>query len=425
MRLVCAPSDHPDLTGKVRDIGVVLYGRAQTHGQGSAGAAIFEQIRRRKYDPAPKAWDFLSLALAVVAADGRVQRSKSTDGWTRSIELRVSVNDPAFWMAQTDLVQAMLRFLTTDIWKVEFTGNGILPAAIKPVVRPVEKCVALLSGGLDSLIGALDLAASGRKPFVVSQAATGDKKNQQYFAAKIGGGLTHLQLNHNATCPGPTERSQRSRSVVFYAYGILAATTLAAYAEGNSIPLYASENGLISINPPLTPARLGSLSTRTTHPIFIALLQQLLDAAGLRVQIKNLYQFKTKGEMLHGCADQDFLIKFAHTSTSCGRYGTFGYKHCGRCLPCLIRRAAFLTWGTDDKTKYVYENLGQNDSAHAGFDDVRSAAMGVETFKSEGIASVIGAGLSSPLIGDARPYHQVTERGLKEIGKLLVDQGVK
>jgi TatD DNase family protein len=36
-----------------------------------------------------------------------------------------------------------------------------------------------------------------------------------------------------------------------------------------------------------------------------------------------------------------FLVKFAHTSTSCGRYGTFGYQHCGRYVPCLIRRAAF------------------------------------------------------------------------------------
>jgi hypothetical protein len=231
MRLVCAPADHPDLAGKVRDIGIVLYDQPQRLGQGSAGAAVFNQIRRRGLQPAPKAWDFLSFALSVVAADGGISRAKCVDGWTRSIDLRIAVNDPAFWTGQTALAQKMLRFLTTDIWTLEFTGGGVLPVPPKVLASPAEKCVALLSGGLDSLVGALDLAASGAKPFLVSQVATGDKQNQKYFAAKIGGGLTHLQLNHNANCPGANERSQRSRSIIFYAYAILAATALAQYEK--------------------------------------------------------------------------------------------------------------------------------------------------------------------------------------------------
>ena len=425
MKLVCAPPDHPDLAGKTGDMSIVLYGQPQKQGQGSAGAAVLDQIRRQRLHPSPKAWDFLSIALSVVAADGGVLRAKSTDGWTRSIDLRIAVNDPVFWTEHTELLQDMLRFLTTDKWTLEFTGNGILPAPPKAVFRPAEKCVALLSGGLDSLVGALDLAASGTKPFLVSQVATGDKENQKYFASKIGGGLTHLQLNHNATCPGPNERSQRSRSIVFYAYGIAAATALDCYNKGDEAKLYASENGLISINPPLTPARLGSLSTRTTHPIFIAMLQKLLDAAGLRVKIHNPYQFKTKGEMLTGCSDQEFLVKFAYTSTSCGRYGTFGYQHCGRCVPCLIRRAAFLRWGVEDKTKYRYSKLGKNNSEHARFDDVRSAAMGVATVNSEGVDSVIGASLTSSRLPNSSPYREVVKRGLLEVGKFLADQGVK
>ena len=425
MRIVCAPAKHPDLAGKVRDIGVVLYAQPQRLGQGSAGAAVFDQIRRRMLLPSQKAWDFLSIALSVVAADEGIARVDSPDGWTRTIDLRIAVNDPAFWTAQSTLVQNMLRFLTTDIWTLEFTGGGLLPVPPKIPVRPTEKCVALLSGGLDSLVGAIDLAAVGDKPFLVSQVSNGDKQNQKYFAAKIGGGLTHLQLNHNAKCPGANERSQRSRSIIFYAYGILAATALDQYEKGATIPLYASENGLISINPPLTPARLGSLSTRTTHPVFIAMLQQLLDAAALRVRIENPYQFKTKGEMLAACADQQFLRKFGHTSTSCGRYGTFGFKHCGRCVPCMIRRAAFLAWGVKDATQYVYRDLGKDDADHAGFDDVRSAAMGVAVLQSEGIDSVLGASLSSPLIGNPNRYRQVAERGLTEVGRFLADQGVK
>ncbi|GAB4228004.1 MAG: hypothetical protein Kow0032_07790 [Methyloligellaceae bacterium] len=425
MRFVCAPADHSVLSGKVRDVGVVLYSQPQKTGQGAAGGAVFDQIRRRKLTPAPKAWDLLSIALSVVAADGRVERRTSVDGWTRKIELVIAVNDPKFWSGQKDLVESALRFLTTDIWEIEFIEGGMLPAPPREPSALSQECVALLSGGLDSLVGGLDLAAAAAKPYLVSQVSSGDKKNQAFFAMKIGGKDAHLPLNHNAQCPGPNERSQRSRSVVFFAYGVLAATALAIYQAGGAVRLYASENGLIAINPPLTPARLGALSTRTMHPVYLATLQSLLDNAGLRVTIENPYRFKTKGEMLAGCADQDFLRKYAHTATSCGRFRRFKFTHCGRCLPCLIRRAAFHAWGQKDRTKYVYGNLGKNDDDHAGYDDVRSAAMAVAAAKSEGLDSVIGASLSSPLVENLNDYRDVVQRGLDELAAFLTSQGVK
>src|SRR3546814_15952029 len=76
-----------------------------------------------------------------------------------------------------------------------------LPAPPRQPVRPREDCVVLLSGGLDSLIGAIDLTAMGRKPLAVSNVVRGDGDNQVGFAAAIGGGLRHLPLNHNATPP--------------------------------------------------------------------------------------------------------------------------------------------------------------------------------------------------------------------------------
>ena len=164
---------------------------------------------------------------------------------------------------------------------------------------------------------------------------------QSYFASKLGNGLSHLQLNHNVKCPGAKERSQRARSLIFLAYGVLVASALRRHKDGKVIDLYVCENGFISINPALTGSRLGSLSTRTTHPVFISVYQELLDIAGLAVKVRNPYQFKTKGEMLAGCQDQPFLAKFAAESTSCGRFARNGFVHCGRCLPCLIRRAAF------------------------------------------------------------------------------------
>ena len=95
---------------------------------------------------------------------------------------------------------------------------------------------------------------------LIPNAARIDEK-QDEFASLIGGGLSHLRLNHNAHVPDPEDMpSQRARSIAFMAYGVLSATSLDRYHSGERITLYLCENGFISINPPLTDMRLGSLS---------------------------------------------------------------------------------------------------------------------------------------------------------------------
>jgi Queuosine biosynthesis protein QueC len=426
MKILCAPLDLGFKIGTRADLEVVLYGHPDTQARGGAGANILEALRRLELKPAARAWDILSIALAVTAADTATRRNESPDGWTRDIELQVTVGDPAFWSSHAPLLTAILRFLTTDIWKLRFLDKGLLPVPAKRAKMPEDDCVSLLSGGLDSLIGALDLTARhSKRPYLVSQVAVGDKQKQIYFASKIAGGLSHLQLNHVVTCPGENERSQRARSLIFLAYGVLVATTLRRYHEGKPVTLYVCENGFISINPPLTPDRLGSLSTRTTHPEFLGLFQSLLKAAGLNIQIENPYQFKTKGAMLLECADQPFLAKHAHLTTSCGRYARNGFHHCGRCVPCLIRRASFRAWKKPDRTGYVYSDLAKDDADHAGFDDVRSAAMAAAAVKADGIERWLGSSLSYTQIPDTTPYKETASRGLDELNAFLRYAGVK
>ena len=425
MKLVCAPKDY-SFKGTSKVLEVVLYGPADRPTRGSVGAAVADKISREKLNGATRAWDFLSLALSVIAADLAGHRNMSADGWTREFELEISVADPAFWNAQRELVGKLLEFLTIDRWKISFMGGGISPASPTQPVLPPEDCVALLSGGLDSFIGNVDLVSDGRKPFAVSQTVRGDAENQRSFAKTIGGGLRHLQINHNAEVPNPENPpSQRARSLIFFAYGVLAATTLKCYHAGDNVTLYVCENGFISINPPLTGARLGSLSTRTTHPVLFGLLQQLLDVAGLRVHMENPYQLKTKGEMLRDCTNKALLNAHASDTTSCGRFKQFGYKHCGRCVPCLVRRAAFHTAKMRDTTEYVYVDLGCDDAEHAGFDDVRSVGMALAQVKADGLESWIGTALSTTLLGDISPLQAMVSRGLGELESLFKHYGVK
>jgi 7-cyano-7-deazaguanine synthase in queuosine biosynthesis len=353
-------------------------------------------------------------------------RDHSPDGWTREFDIEIAVADPAFWVGQAAALAEALAFLTTDRWTLHFHGGGMLPAPPRDPVRPAEDCVVLLSGGLDSLVGAIDLAASGRQPFAISQTVRGDADKQVDFAARIGGGLNHLQLNHNAHSPGVQESTQRARSLVFVTFGVLAATALQRYHDGLSVPLYVCENGFIAINPPLTGGRLGSLSTRTAHPEFLTRLQRVLDAAGLRVVIENPYSAKTKGEMLRDCADQALLNVEAARSTSCGRFQRFNYRQCGRCVPCQVRRAAFIAWGgVPDTTGYVYEPLGKDDGDHSGFDDVRSVAMALAAVAADGFDAWLGNALGSPMIGERSALRAMVERGLAELKQLHEACGVK
>jgi hypothetical protein len=114
----------------------------------------------------------------------------------------------------------------------------------------------------------------------------------------------------------------------------------------------------------LDPLRLGSNSTRTTHPYYMARWNDLLGELGIDGEILNPYWDKTKGEMAAGCRNPALLKKLATDSLSCssptkGRWQGLGIEHCGYCLPCLIRRAALMAaWGNgNDATTYTVPDL--------------------------------------------------------------------
>ena len=422
MKVICAQSEAKLKALPAGARGILVFSRSNKPTLGTIGTSVRHYIERKKLVPSDRAWDFVALALSVFAADQAVPRENSPDGWTREIELDIGVSDPNFWNSQRDTINSAVQFLTTDRWSVSFSGPAKLIKIPKKRMCFTGTSVSLLSGGLDSLIGAVDLAAANEKVLLVSQVASGDRGRQAAFAKAQG--LAHLQLTHGCELPGVNEPSTRSRSIVFIAYGVLAATLLKSY-DSKPITMRTPENGYMSINPPLTLARLGGLSTRTTHPVFIHYIQKLLDAAGLHVKLENPYQFKTKGEMLKDCLNQDYIRANAHKATSCGRFVRTQYRHCGRCIPCLVRRASFKAASLPDRTDYKYKVLKTNDADHARFDDVRSAAMAAAIAKTDGLNAWLGTSLLSNVILDQAPYREVVGKGLDELANFLKAAGVK
>jgi hypothetical protein len=316
-----------------------------------------EAMNKAGAPPSRTGTELLFLAALVAVADTHLNREQtSQDNWTREIGIILPVLDVQMWVSAKPTLEKMLRFLTGDIWSVDFRPFPFSNTTSRPVQRELGgapfDAVSLFSGGLDSLIGAIDnLTEAKHRTFFVSHRADGSiSKPQQDLFEKVVRRFKTRQPKRIAYGMGnigdvfpdiQNENSTRGRSFLFIALAAFAGSSLT-----KPFPIFVPENGLISLNVPLDPTRLGSNSTRTTHPFYFHRWNELLGILGIAGRVQNPYWNKTKGEMIVECKDHAFLRSVAGLSLSCAhpaydRYNGGGKPHCGYCLPCIIRRAAF------------------------------------------------------------------------------------
>ena len=386
---------------------------------GHVGAQILKEMRRSKIHPSGLAFDFLMIAVGVVSADKAVLRSDSADGWTRKIVLTVYVHEYDKWLQEKNELEEMLRFLTGDFWTIHFEKieTPIYPEKEYPLRS--NDCICLLSGGMDSLVGAIDLHEEGRNPLFLSQIVRGDADHQRAYAAAVGEDNL-CQWSNSVKKHGKTENSTRARSIIFFAYALLASCGIEYNKDGHK-EIFVPENGYISLNIPLDHMRIGSLSTKTTHPVYMKMIQKIWNDLDLKVDRVLPSRFKTKGEVLTGCKNQDLMRSLIFGSTSCGKYQRHGLRHCGECVPCLVRRAAFLKAGLKDDTEkgYCVEFLKGSTSQ-----DVAAAAMACIEEQNYGIEKFVKSALSFSESAERKEYLGVVSRGLDEIRTLLMEHNV-
>jgi hypothetical protein len=226
------------------------------------------------------------------------------------------------------------------------------------------------------------------------------------------------------------EDTTRGRSFLFIALAVFAGTGLDGHFMVN-VP----ENGLIALNVPLDPLRLGSLSTRTTHPFYMARWNELLGVLGVDGQINNPYWNKTKGEMIAACENPDLLAQLIPKTLSCasptkGRWHGHGIEHCGYCVPCLIRRAAInaaLGHG-NDPTTYTHADLTARffDTRQSEGQQIRSFQLAIERLASNPSLASLLIHKPGPLTDETPHLPELADlyrRGMTEIAALLA--GVK
>lgn len=400
--------------------------------------------------PSPIALDFVLLAGAVYLLDKGVRRRRTPDAWTRSFEVSFPVSSPPHWDVARDVLQSALCFLTGDRWRIGFTERPEQIYVPKnrhqpPNSSPTADAVSLFSGGLDSLIGTLNYLASPEKKLYLlgHHDATGSGGDQRRLHALLmkeaayAGRVERCSVRIRPlppafTLPGQEitvqsdrEQTLRSRSLVFLALGIYA-----AHALGEYVPLIVPENGFIAVNIPLTPSRIGTCSTRTTHPHFLGLVRQMCTLVGLSNPIQNPLELYTKGETLAQCSDQSILAKLAPETVSCAhasrrsRWMRRQARNCGYCVPCLIRRAAFHSIGLDQGEQYGIDVCSDElDLSTEVASDVRAVLSCVAhvrtTFDVE--ERVFQTGRLAP--GQLRPTIAMVGRGIDELRQWVHDQG--
>ena len=68
MKIFCTPSGNTQTVSQ-SDLKVILFGSSKTQSEGYIGNSIWTEIKKKKLNPHSKAWDILSIALSVIAAD--------------------------------------------------------------------------------------------------------------------------------------------------------------------------------------------------------------------------------------------------------------------------------------------------------------------------------------------------------------------
>ncbi|WP_291102088.1 MULTISPECIES: Qat anti-phage system QueC-like protein QatC [unclassified Flavobacterium] len=379
--------------------------------------------------------DFSNIAMAVYAIDQTCNRDKfGYYGWSRYINLYIPVYNSQKWNSVKEELENTLSFLSGDKWVLNFRNclepfPNFLTSAFSP------KKVCLFSGGMDSFIGISDLINKNDSLATVSHHKGGNSgelslqkeitnlfiennKNKNILPYNF-----YVQGKKNEILTG--EKTQRARSILF-----LSLASLVANTSSKTASIVIPENGLISLNLPLTPARGGSHSTKTTHPKFISSLNTIFKKVGIQNMIENPYRFLTKGEMLAKVNSNKFVLENITSTLSCSKPGYYQQwtgksdksvkKQCGHCVPCIIRRASLYSNGLDNADDYVKNVFNSNEK----YDDYNAFNIAIGRYSNlEKIKlAFLKSGYMNISENEIKKYIKMYNRGLKEVRKFILQK---
>ena len=311
---------------------------------------------------ADRSLDLVRIASYVYFADQSVSRGGDFDvygrRWRRRMLMAIAVSDPDFWrsdQASRALSQA-LAFLTEDEWQFHFSARK-QPAPSQLQLIPTDSalhgdpgCVVLFSGGADSLAACLAAHCEGAKPFLVSHRSSPLVAGHQQrlideLRTRVSpkGFLQTSAIIHRRGSDA-SDTSQRSRSFLFASLGATVANSLGVGE------VHLADNGFVSINLPITDQAVGAQASRTTHPKFLRLFNELARVVFEgTVEVRNPLGNLTRAEALHFLQEASVPELLGETRSCVHPRGRPVYApHCGTCSQCVDRRFGCLAAGMEE-----------------------------------------------------------------------------
>lgn len=396
---------------------------------------LVNELRKIDIYPSESGFDAIVIGLMVYIADMKVSRKKqSQNSWTREISLFIPVYDEQ-WKKYKKILERMLKFLTGDIWKLEFSKRNVeFSEKDKKECRSDKyKIASLFSGGMDSLIAAINYMEQGQPTLLVSHAGEPRVRRWQtdllhildedYTKIPHENAYLWTSLGDIELPETDDDKNQRSRSFLFIMIAIFA---MSGTKRCNQLLM--PENGLIALNVPLDCTRIGAHSTRTTHPFYLKLWNEISqDLFGY--SISNPYWNKTKGEMAAECLNKNKLKMAIGKSFSCSSVNNANIRsghaqHCGHCLPCIIRRAAmYHAFGDYDPSEYLYSdiNIIEKNRELVG-EQLRSFQYAIQKLKQNSNAKNVLIHKPGPLENNEEYLKELSEmyyRGLMEVDEWI------
>lgn len=395
---------------------------------------VFSELLASNILPKNNSFDLLNLGLCVYTIDQIISRTRyGYQGWSRHLKVYIPVNDVEVWNTVIEDLQTLLSFLSGDKWEFFFRQVKEIRnvTSLSQTNTQNFDTVSLFSGGLDSYIEAINLLEEKKKVIFVSHYKSGSESptqtelynglKEKYGESSFSKYKFWVQPNQKNLAVSKEDTS-RARSFLFLTLGLTIANSL-----GDDITFIVPENGLISLNIPLTGTRLSSHSTRTTHPFYLDTFKKVLRTIGIKNPISNPFQFDTKGEMMINCKNPDFLKSTYGKTLSCSHPDnsrfTKGQKpgiHCGYCVPCIIRKASEKKFNASE-TKYAPKII---DVLKKSGRDIRAFKLSIERMSDYSRHKLILEILKSgPLPFDDKKeldnYLALYERGMEEVADYL------
>lgn len=388
--------------------------------------------------PLPPEWaqDLWDVVIGAYLADRLAPRKKADDRWTRHISLALPVTDLGRWTDDCrTLLSDLLQTATGDRWHLEFRQwRRIRPTDDTDLYQDDAATyadeVALFSGGLDSTAYAAATARKGVDAILVSfslQKLAAFQSAIYSDIARLSAGSTLRTVDKLPMEVSPLkgrkrrslEPSSRSRGLLFIATAVYLA---AAYHAPRAI---VPENGQLAINPPLSPARMASCSTRSVHPWVLGQTNRLVRLLGGSVEVVNPFLTLTKGDVCSSAQEAGLSAGSLFETISCGNppflHNNHRPLHCGLCVACLLRRSGLRTALGHDNTKYEFADPRTAPATRL----LNVAALARWSATSYGMRDLLG---DQPLPPDSDPIPllEVLERGRNEIsmwlGSFLADE---